>query len=185
LRALSNREDLAGIGIPAGDAALRLLGDYADGLLDDPALSDPVALTEAGQSLLELAVLAFGAYRDRIEIGQRRGLRAARLAAVLRCIRIDYADPDLSPQNVARRVGISTRYLHGLLQDTEASFSERVRDLRLAKAFTLLCAGRGSPCSVSEAAYEAGFSDLSYFNRSFRRKYGLTPTAARGRAAGR
>jgi AraC-like DNA-binding protein len=185
LRALPNCEDLVGAVIPSGNPALRVLGCYADGLLDDQEPSDPVVLAHAGQSLLDLAVLAFGADRDRTEIARQRGLRAARLSAVLRRIRLDYADPEISPEVVAGRVGISTRYLHGLLQDTEASFSERVRDLRLAKAFTLLCAGRGAPCSVSDAAYEAGFSDLSYFNRSFRRKYGLTPTAARGRAAGR
>jgi AraC-like DNA-binding protein len=28
---------------------------------------------------------------------------------------------------------------------------------------------------VSTIAYDAGFGDLSYFNRSFRRVYGLTP----------
>ena len=28
---------------------------------------------------------------------------------------------------------------------------------------------------VAEAAYDAGFSDLSHFNRLFRNKYGLTP----------
>ena len=89
--------------------------------------------------------------------------------------------PEISPAAIAQRVGISVRTLHGLLEATEASFSERVRDLRLAKAFGLLQDERGSFRKITDAAYEAGFSDLSYFNRSFKRKYGITPTAARGR----
>ena len=35
---------------------------------------------------------------------------------------------------------------------------------------------------ISEIAYRCGFSDLSYFNRAYRQKYGETPKAARGAA---
>jgi AraC-like DNA-binding protein len=35
--------------------------------------------------------------------------------------------------------------------------------------------------AVSDVAFACGFNDLSYFNRCFRRRFGLTPTAARGR----
>jgi AraC-like DNA-binding protein len=34
---------------------------------------------------------------------------------------------------------------------------------------------------ISEIAFDCGFNDLSYFNRCFRRRFGLTPSAARGR----
>jgi AraC-like DNA-binding protein len=177
--ALPHAEDLVGTVIPAGNEALRLLAYHADGLLDDDELRDPVVLSQAGQNLLDLTVLAFGTDRDNAEVARCRGLRAARLAAVLRCIRLDYADPQLSPEQVARRVGISTRYLHELLHETDASFAERVQELRLAKAFALLANPHPGADKISDAAYAAGFNDLSYFNRSFRRKYGLTPTAAR------
>ena len=180
-RALPNVEDLVGTIIPAGNEGLRLLTSYADGLLDHDDLANPVVLAHAGQSLMDLAVLVFSTDRDSIEAARLRGLRAARLQAVLRCIRAEYPDPGISPAAIARRVGISVRTLHGLLEETEASFSERVRELRLAKAFELLQVGRGSLRKITDAAYEAGFSDLSYFNHSFKRKYGITPTAARGR----
>jgi AraC-like DNA-binding protein len=180
--ALPNTEDLVGAVIPSANEALRLLAYHADGLLDDYELRDPVVLAQAGQHLLDLTVLAFGTDRDNTEVARCRGLRAARLAAVLRRIRLDYTDPQLSPQRVARRVGISTRYLHGLLHETDASFAERVQELRLAKAFALLSDPRPGARKISDAAYAAGFNDLSYFNRSFRRKYGLTPTAARSGA---
>lgn len=183
--ALANAEDLVGSVIPAGNDALRLLAHHADGLLDDAELRDPAVLGQAGQNLLDLTVLAFGTDRDNTEVARCRGLRAARLAAVLRCIRLDYTDPQLSPEQVARRVGISTRYLHELLHETAASFAERVQELRLAKAFALLTNPHSGARKISDAAYAAGFNDLSYFNRSFRRKYGLTPTAARDGGAAR
>jgi AraC-like DNA-binding protein len=38
---------------------------------------------------------------------------------------------------------------------------------------------RYSDRSISAVAYEAGFGDLSYFNRTFRRRYGGTPSDIR------
>ena len=49
---------------------------------------------------------------------------------------------------------------------------------RLRKAAELL-AQRGER-RISDIAFECGFNDLSYFNRCFRRRFGLTPTAASG-----
>jgi len=35
---------------------------------------------------------------------------------------------------------------------------------------------------IADMAVEAGFTDLSYFNRAFRRAFGVTPSAMRERA---
>jgi AraC-like DNA-binding protein len=51
-------------------------------------------------------------------------------------------------------------------------------ELRLRKAAELLVHRDGR---ISDVAFACGFNDLSYFNRCFRRRFGLTPTAARGR----
>jgi AraC-like DNA-binding protein len=32
---------------------------------------------------------------------------------------------------------------------------------------------------IGEIAYDVGFGDLSYFNRAFRRRYGVTPSEVR------
>ena len=130
---------------------------------------------------MDLVVLALGGNRDGAELASSRGLRAARLDAALRLIRTDYSDPEISPTAIAGRLGISTRYLHKLLHESGVSFAERVQELRLEKAMELLSGEAGASRKIHEAAYSAGFGDLSYFNRIFRRRYGLTPTAARGR----
>jgi AraC-like DNA-binding protein len=173
-------DELIGATVPAANEALRLLRTYADMLLDGEGLSNPAVLAHAGQTLTDLAVLAFGTDRDNTEAARASGLRAARLAAVLRQIRLDYADPEISPERIAGRVGISTRYLHELLQETGISCAERIQELRLEAAFAILCRQTGKNRKVSDTAYAVGFNDVSYFNRCFRRKFGITPTGARG-----
>jgi AraC-like DNA-binding protein len=179
-QAMQNAEDKTGAAIPPDNGALRLLIHYADGLLCDDGLSHPAILALAGQHLADLVVLAFGTDRDNTEVARMRGLRAARLDAALRAIRASYDDPGMTPGTVAARIGISSRYLHKLLHETGASFAERVQELRLIKAVALLSNQEGGARKISEVAYAAGFSDLSNFNRLFRRRYGLTPSAARG-----
>jgi len=50
---------------------------------------------------------------------------------------------------------------------------------RLARAYRMLSAARSSGLSIGAIASEAGFSNLSYFNRTFRRRYGGSPSDIR------
>jgi AraC-like DNA-binding protein len=170
--------------ISGDNPALRLLASYLHAVSAELPRSPENLRQMAADHIYDLVALALGAHRDAGEAGRLRGVRAARLDAVLRLIRSTYEDPRISPASVAVRLGISTRYLHKLLHETGSSFAERVQELRLARAFALLSGEDGAARKVNDAAYAAGFNDLSHFHRLFRRKYGLTPTAARGRGDG-
>jgi AraC-like DNA-binding protein len=52
-------------------------------------------------------------------------------------------------------------------------------ELRLRRAAEWLA--QAGDRRISDIAFDCGFNDLSYFNRCFRRRFGLTPSAARGR----
>ena len=52
------------------------------------------------------------------------------------------------------------------------SFVQYLNDYRLSKAAGLLVSTEDS---VTDIAQRCGFDNLSYFNRLFRRKYGMTP----------
>jgi AraC-like DNA-binding protein len=158
--------------------ALRLLFAYAAFALDNDDLGDGPSGELAANHCNDLAALAFGARGDEAEAASGRGLRAVRLARVLGQVRRAYADPELTAERVGRDLGLSERYVHRLLQESGQGFSERVLAIRLEAAREAL---RRDPSQrIAEAAYAAGFSDLSYFNRSFRRRFGMTPRAARG-----
>jgi AraC-like DNA-binding protein len=55
---------------------------------------------------------------------------------------------------------------------------------RLARAHRLLTDPRYRDRNISAVGYEAGFGDLSYFNRTFRHRYGMTPSDVREAAHG-
>ncbi len=82
-------------------------------------------------------------------------------------------------KSLARRLGLSVRYVHDLLQQTGAGFAERVLELRLQQAAILLGDRRSDALRIGDLALAVGFSDVSYFNRCFRRRFGCTPTAMR------
>jgi AraC-like DNA-binding protein len=128
--------------------------------------------------LLDLAAIGLGARSDIAAAARRRGLRAVRLKAVLPILETRFHEPDFSAQKLAAAAGLSERYVNELLFEAGASFTTRLNELRLRKAADLLAHREGR---ISDIAFACGFNDLSYFNRCFRRRFGLTPTAARGK----
>ena len=157
--------------------ALSLAMDYSDLLLKHPAAVEEAGMAIAAH-LLDLAAIGLGASGDLAVEAQRGGLRAVRLKAVLTILQRRFSEPDFSSQKLAAEAGLSERYVNELLYEAGASFTTRLNELRMRKAADLLARKEGR---ISDIAFECGFNDLSYFNRCFRRRFGLTPTAARGK----
>jgi AraC-like DNA-binding protein len=110
------------------------------------------------------------------------GVRAARLQAVKSDICRNLGDCGLSVAAVAVRRGVTPRYIHKLFESEGATFSEYVLDRRLCAAYRLLTNRRLADRSIASVAFDSGFADLSYFNRTFRRRYNATPTEVRSSA---
>jgi AraC-like DNA-binding protein len=170
--------------IPSSTEGLTLLIGYVDAVrlaeLTKPALSELVV-----SHVYDLVALVLGAKGDARHLAQQRGARAARLAAVLREIERRSGDPGLSALGVALLLGVTSRYVHLLLEETGTSFTGHVLQRRLEKASALLRDPHWSGRKIADIAAEAGFTDLSYFNRAFRRRFGATPTDIRASAGRR
>jgi AraC-like DNA-binding protein len=160
-------------------AALRLLTTYVDAIRSTEALATPAVRDVVVPHIYDLVVLALGAERDARAVAENRGQRAARLAAILRAIEGRSGDPGLSVSVVAAALGITPRYVHLLLEETGKSFTHHLLERRLQRAAVLLRDPRWRNRRVGDIASEAGFTDLSYFSRAFRRHYGMTPSDLR------
>jgi AraC-like DNA-binding protein len=174
--AVADVDDMVGRELEPG-GALSLAMDYSDLLLRHPAAVDEAGMAIA-QHLMDLASLGLGARGELALAAERGGLRAVRLKAVLMILERRFSEPDFSAQKLAAAAGLSERYVNELLYEAGASFTTRLNELRLRKAAGLLAQAGGR--RISDIAFECGFNDLSYFNRCFRRRFGLTPSAARG-----
>jgi AraC-like DNA-binding protein len=84
--------------------------------------------------------------------------------------------------DVASRHRVSPRYLQLLFESGGGTFSEYVVEQRLARACRMLTETKFADWTIGAIAFEAGFSNLSYFNRTFRRLYGETPSDVRAKA---
>ncbi len=169
-------DDMVGCELASG-GALSLAMDYSNLLLGHPSAADEAGMAIAAH-LLDLTALGLGARGDHALAAQRGGLRAVRLKAVLSILERRFSEPDFSAQKLAAAARLSERYVNELLYEAGAGFTTRLNELRLRKAAELLTL---TERRISDIAFDCGFNDLSYFNRSFRRRFGLTPTAARGK----
>jgi AraC-like DNA-binding protein len=167
--------------IPRGTGALKLMASYVGMLGDDEALATPELRRLVVTQLYDLVALAIGATRDAVAIAEGRGVRAARLRAIKADIDEHLAD-DLTVAAVAFRQRISESYVRKLFESEGSSFSECVLGERLIRAHRMLTDPRFAGRSITSVAFDAGFSDVSYFNRSFRRRFGGTPSGIRAEA---
>jgi AraC-like DNA-binding protein len=155
---------------------MRYLIGYVRHLEKQQTLPDPDLARIVAVHLRDLFVLALGATRDAALLAEGRGLRAARLQAIKRHIADDLGERGLTVGTVAARHGVGTRYVQRLFDSEGTTFSEYVLKQRLLQAFRMLGDARYVGWTVSAIALEAGFGDVSYFNRRFRRCFGAPPT---------
>jgi AraC-like DNA-binding protein len=165
--------------IPADNAALKLLVGYLESACNLSVLATAELQHVVVTHICDLLGVAIGATRDATEVARGRGVRAARLRAAKGFIAQNFGHPDLSARRVAAHLKITPRYLHMLFETDGLSFTKFVVEQRLARSYQMLLDPRMADRTISAIAFAAGFSDLSHFNRAFRRHFGKTPTDAR------
>lgn len=164
--------------IPAELETIRLLSGYA-GLMARQAELSPQLGILAVDHLRDLIALTLGATRSAARIAEVRGLRAARHAELFaranRFIACHCDDPDLRPDQIAHRLGVSPRMLQKVFAERGASPMNRVWEERVGRAAALLAAPAAADRSITDIAFACGFSDSSHFTRAFAARMSVTP----------
>jgi AraC-like DNA-binding protein len=168
--------------LPTDTEAVRLLARHADLIKQMMALAKPELRQLVATHVHDLVVLALGPARHGAEIAKGSRLREVRLRAIKADIVAHLGARDLSLDGVAARQGISPIYVRKLFEEEDTSFTQFVLDQRLARTHRLLSDPDLAGHTIATLALEAGFGDLSYFNRAFRRRFGRTPSHLRGTA---
>jgi len=165
--------------VPASSPALRFLMRYLDIVHDTQTLANADMQGMVATHVHDLLALTLGATRDAAEVAKRRGLSAARLRAIKADVLKNLGRLDLSVETVAASHGITPRQVQRLFEQDGVTFTAFVLGARLDYARGLLCDSATADLAIGRVAFDAGFSDLSYFNRCFRRRFGCTPSEMR------
>jgi AraC-like DNA-binding protein len=110
--------------------------------------------------------------------------RKVRLEQIGQHIRRSFADPALSPGAVAEALNLSRRYVHKLYAQEGRSFRQDLIALRIDACLKAFQDEKQAKKTIAEIAFAAGYTDISQFNRHFRRLKGATPSALRTALSG-
>jgi AraC-like DNA-binding protein len=174
LAPMADLDAAAGRCIRRDTQALGLLRGYLASLPERFASMELCRL--AATHVYDLMALSIGATRDAQEIASQRGVRAARYEAI--CADIE-RDPGVSIAELAARQEITPRYVQLLFEERGTTYSEFVLERRLDSARRMLVSPRYARWSILAISLEAGFADLSHFNRRFKRRFLMTPREMR------
>jgi AraC-like DNA-binding protein len=169
--------------MPHNDA-IGLLENYLAVVASDRALGDIDLCRTVVAHIHDLVALAVGAKRDAADQAGQCGLPAARLcvikAEIANCLHRGCA---LSIGRLAARQQVTPRYIQMLFEGEGTTFTQFVLGERLARAHRMPTNPHLPDRGIASVAFDAGFGDLSYFIRSFRRAYGARPSEVKYRAA--
>lgn len=106
---------------------------------------------------------------------------SSRLRAMSAWLVEHIGEPDLSLDRLAAEFALSRRSLFRLFARAGYTPQSWIRDQRLDHARRLLLGTNASePGAVTRVCYGSGFNDLSTFCRSFRKRFGVPPSAVCG-----
>ena len=93
---------------------------------------------------------------------------------IVRHIRTNYADPDLSTESFVQCLNLSSTYISHLFKDvTGQNLKNYVTDYRMKKAKELLT---DTALSLGEIAVAVGYRNGNYFSSKFKEEFGISPS---------
>jgi AraC-like DNA-binding protein len=129
-----------------------------------------VAAARFGGAIIDLLAVTLGLLSDEASgASAEQGLYARALEYIQRHL----DDPALSLEGLAQAHQVSARTVARAFARQQETAMGAVWRARLQACHAALAEGRAA--TVTDAAFQHGFSDLSHFSRAFRRTYGCAP----------
>lgn len=108
-------------------------------------------------------------------------LAVSRRMQIKRFIELHLRDPDLGAVTIAEALCLSPRYVRMVFAAEHEHISAYVLRRRLEECAKQLVARRWMGRSITETAFDWGFTNTAYFTRAFKQQFGETPTGYRRR----
>ena len=96
------------------------------------------------------------------------------MSKVMQAIEENIANKDFRVEDIASFTGVSRSVFFKKVKSlTGLAPIEFIRDIRIRRARQLLASGQ---FSIKETAYRVGMSDMNYFRKWFKQKFGVNPS---------
>ena len=137
---------------------------------------DPIGQQMTARHMVDLVALLLRTGRDEMQLATQRGYSEAHLRLTQTEVLDRLYDSNLTIASIARSIGLNPKQVQRLFERSGMTFTEFVLEQRLLSARRLLSSPNGRYSKIGTVAYGVGFGDLSYFNRTFRGRFGVTPS---------
>ncbi|MGO4003376.1 helix-turn-helix domain-containing protein [Pseudomonas fluorescens] len=167
---LSNIEYLTAMAMSRNNPLEKLVFEYFSGLMSLDSRLTPTQksrLADQGLDLLAMALSERG--KGQVPNSSRR---TALLFRIKDYIQQNLGDNEFCLAQVSQFFGISARYINSLFQEEDTSFGRYLLAARLQHCAYSLRDAALSQARISDIAYRWGFSDMAYFSRVFKVRYG-------------
>jgi AraC-like DNA-binding protein len=170
--------DLVGKHLELPDA----VGDILSRIMDTAlAMAKQGRFATTGRSLA-CSFLNMLALTPRVQLPEDREESSAvdfRRAQIKTFIQEHYAKPGLSTEDIANHLGVTSRYVQIALASEGLTPTEYLKVCRLQAARSLLSSTAFAERSITEIAFECGFTSSAHFSTEFRKCFGKSPRSFR------
>ncbi|MBO9670741.1 MAG: helix-turn-helix domain-containing protein [Sphingobium sp.] len=164
-------EELAGRPVNRGGGPAAVLSGFVRSAWNQLIERDGEEWPESATEVIWDLLAATMRRKDDPYTTSRRSDHLRRKAAIL--VDGELSDPEFRAVAIAEGLGVSARYLQLVLAEVGTTPSEFLLARRLDAAAARL-RHPGGACRITDIAFECGFNDLSYFSRTFRRRFGVS-----------
>lgn len=163
--------------LPAAEPMVAMLRDH---MLSLTRLSQRMSAAQASAMVPATVALAAACLNTtgRDTPGASNGVAFASMVAARRLIDNRLSNESLSPDWLARQLGVSRAKLYRMFEPV-GGIAQYIRNRRLRRAMLELRAEHYRQLPIYEIALRAGFTSETTFGRAFRQRYGVTPREVR------
>ncbi|MCL2916020.1 helix-turn-helix domain-containing protein [Shewanella corallii] len=134
---------------------------------------------ELSDKVLHMMAMAFSSSVMLEQVNNNSVIKESLKQRIYRYIELNLCNPDISNQTIADAQGISVRYLNKLFSEETESVHALILEKRLIKSLAIMQNPAYSGHSIEKIAFSVGFSSSAHFSRSFKKRFGFSPSEAR------
>ncbi|WP_321845134.1 AraC-like ligand-binding domain-containing protein [Paraburkholderia bannensis] len=177
---VQNAQSLVATPLRAGAGFASLFLDLIHSVARNMDAMTPEIRESVSSNVLDLLATGLSTVPAPLPTGS--ALKTYHLNRIKTYIREHLANPELNIAQISEALGMSVSSLYRSFEENETSLSQWIWEQRLQACRSALLDETCKTTSIKQIAMGWGFSDPAHFSRAFRRRFGETALALRGRS---